>query len=339
MLCCRAIIANREIGPKSVPGKQDSSDAVVILPPVRGRLRDVSLLRSLSRGVLEEVATPVEPLVEVLRVLGHEQPGEGLAALRMWGQTGDRPGTWIAAADPVYMEPRLDRLFLHVLGPDDVSNPELRRLFDGLQDTLGKDGTLGFALLGNCGYIRSEHPMETAQVPAVCLDGQNPRGALPKAESASGTLNLISEIEMTLHSQPVNAERESRGQPPVNSLWIWGGGFVPELVATDVPPLFGDEPLLRGYWESVGGRNKSWPGSAGACLDANTGGFVAVVPHGTEGAPDVEADLLTLLDALKSGRLDRIVLISADGIRLTLSRFDRFRFWRRVASALEAPFA
>lgn len=339
MLCCRAIIANREIGPKSVPGKQDSSDAVVILPPVRGRLRDGPLLRSLSRGQLEEVPTPLEPLAEVLREFGHERLGEGLAALRMWGQTGDRPGAWVAAADPVYMEPRLDRLFLHVLGPDDVSKTELRRLFDGLQDTLGKDGALGFALLGNCGYIRSEHPMVTAQVPAACLDGENPQGAMPPAESAAGTLNLVSEIEMTLHSQPVNAERLSRGKPPVNSLWIWGGGVAPEHGATRVPPLFADEPLLRGYWESVGGRNENWPGSAGACLDATSGGFVGVIPSGRAQAPELEAELLTLCDALRSGRLGRMVLISADGVRLTLGRFDRLRFWRRVARALEAPSA
>lgn len=339
MRCCRAIIANREIGPKSVPAYQDSSDAIVILPPLRGRLRDVSLLRGLSRGLLEEVPAPAEPLAEVLRELGLEMPGEGLAALRMWGQTGDRPGAWVAAADPVYMEPRLDRLFLHVLGPDEISHRELRRLFDGLQDTLGKDGSMGFALLGNCGYIRSEHPMATAQTSTFCLDGQNPQGAMPRAESAAGTLNLVSEIEMTLHSQPVNAERLSRGHPPVNSLWIWGGGVVPEQGATNVPPLFGDELLMRGYWESVGGRNESWPGSADACLDATPGGFVAVVPGAGERAPELESDLLTLRDALRSGRLGRLVLISADGIRLTLSRLDRFRFWRRIARELEAPSA
>lgn len=336
MLCCRAIIANREIGPKRVPGNHDSSDAVVILPPLRGRLRGGSLLRRLSRGRFEEVSAPVEPLAEALRILELDYPGEGLAALRLWGQTGDRPGTWVAAADPVYMEPRLDRLFLHVLGPGDVGNPELRRLFDGLQDTLGKGGTLGFALLGNCGYIRSEDPMVTAQVPAARLDGQNPQEALPSAKSAAGTLNLVSEIEMTLHAQSVNTERVSRGEPPVNSLWIWGGGTAPEEGAGTVPPLFGDEPLLRGYWLSVGGCVEPWPGSTGACLDATAAGFVAAVPSGWEQTPELEADLATLADALKSGRLDRVVLISVDGVRLTLGRLDRFRFWRRGTRLLEA---
>ena len=107
----------------------DSPTAVVLLPPVRGRLGDRTLSRWLSQGRLQEVPAPVDPFTQILGELGQERPPEGLAALRMWGQTGDRPGSWIAGADPVYMEPRLDRLFLHVLGPGDASRSELRRVF------------------------------------------------------------------------------------------------------------------------------------------------------------------------------------------------------------------
>jgi hypothetical protein len=133
------------------------------MPPVRGRLGDRSLLRWLSQARLEVLPEPVDPFAQVLGTLGLERPAEGLAALRMWGQTGDRPGTWIAAADPVYLEPQLDRLFLHTLGPNDVTTSEMRRLFDGLQDILGADGAVGFARLGSCGYIRSGRPMMTAR--------------------------------------------------------------------------------------------------------------------------------------------------------------------------------
>jgi len=71
--------------------------AVVLLPPLRGRLGDHKLLRWLSQSQLEQVPVPVDPLAQVLGALGLERPVEGLAALRMWGQTGDRPGTWVAA--------------------------------------------------------------------------------------------------------------------------------------------------------------------------------------------------------------------------------------------------
>jgi hypothetical protein len=317
-----------------VPPSYDRSAAVVLMPPVRGRLGDRSLLRWLSQARLEVLPEPVDPFAQVLGTLGLERPAEGLAALRMWGQTGDRPGTWIAAADPVYLEPQLDRLFLHTLGPNDVTTSEMRRLFDGLQDILGADGAVGFARLGSCGYIRSGRPMMTALVPAAMLDRQSPEESLPPADSAADTLNLISEIEMTLHGQPVNAERQSRGRPPVNSLWIWGGGYAPERHSVPVPPLYADDPLLRGYWESVSGTARPWPGTIGACLKAASGGFVAAVPAAEDGGAALDDDLQALRDALRSGSLSYAVLISADGLRATLRRSDRFRIWRQTSVLL-----
>jgi hypothetical protein len=317
-----------------VPQTLDTSEAVVMLPPVRGRLADRSLVRWLSRGMLEAVSTPVDALAEVLGALGRETPAGGRAALRLWGQAGERPASWIAAADPVCMEPRLDRLFLHALGPGEVSAPELQRLLDALQETLGDDGAIGFARLDECAYIRSEQALATAAVPAARVDGQNPDGYLPSGNDAAATLNLISEIEMALHEQPINAERVARGLPPVNSLWLWGGGFAPEATIAPVPPLYGDEPTLRGYWESVGGTGRAWPGSLGACLDDSGGGLVAVVPPAT--APDeLGAALATLRKALHAGRLDRLRLIAADGVRATLRAADRFRVWRRTSNLLE----
>lgn len=317
-----------------MPQSQDSSDAVVMLPPLRGRLADRSLLRWLSRGTLETLPAPLDEFAEVLGALGRETPLTGRAALRLWGQTGERPTSWIAAADPVCLEPRLDRLFLHAPGPGDVSRQELERLLDALQESLGDDGAIAFARLDDCAYVRSEQALVTAALPAAQLDGRNPDGHLPSGDDAAATLNLLSEIEMTLHEQPVNVERLARGAPPVNSLWLWGGGFAPQKSNEAMPPLFGDEPTLLGFWESVGGTARAWPGSVGACLDASDSGFVAVLPHAT--APqEFVAALAALRDALHAGRIDRVRLSAADGVRATLRRSDRLRVWRGIARLLE----
>ena len=322
-----------------MPLSYDNSAAVVLLPPVRGRLGDRKLLRWLSQAQLEQVREPENLLAQVLGVLGREPPIEGLAALRMWGQTGDRPGTWIAAADPVYMEPRLDRLFLHVLGPEDISRSEMRGLFDGLQETLGTDGALGFARLGSFGYVRATQPIVTAAIPPALVDGRNPDQSLPSSDTAADTLKLISEIEMTLHGHPVNAERMACGQPPVNSLWIWGGGYAPERSSVRVPPLFADDSTLRGYWESVNGSAEAWPGTIDACLDACANGFVAVMPADSRDSAELQTGLLAVREALRSGRLRHAVLVSADGIRATLRRSDRLRVWRRTSALLEGRSA
>ena len=144
---------------------------------------------------------------------------------------------------------------------------------------------------------------------------------------------------MALHEQPVNMERQVRGQPPVNSLWIWGGGYAPERRELQVPPMYADDPLLRGYWESVSGTVQAWPGTIGACLDAVSGGFVAEVPAGTDDGGALNSELRVLRDALRSGRLSHVLIISADGIRVTLRRSDRYRLWRRTSGLLGEPAA
>ena len=67
----------------------------------------------LAQSDLTQETGPKELLARIIQETGLPYPEQGFAALRMWGQTGDRPTTWIAAADPVYLEPRLDHLCLH----------------------------------------------------------------------------------------------------------------------------------------------------------------------------------------------------------------------------------
>ena len=167
-------------------GSYDRSAAVVLLPAVgHGRLEDPALRRWLSRGDVSFVGSREERLSFVLGEIGIEPPEEGLAAIRFWGQTGDRPEAWIAAADPVYLEPRIDHLRLHALRRAGVSASELKTLVDHLQRTLGGDGGLGFARLGHYAYVTAEEPMQTATLPAYALDGEIPTDFLPTGEAAS----------------------------------------------------------------------------------------------------------------------------------------------------------
>ena len=72
----------------------DKNAALVVLPPVTGgRLQDKSLRAWLSQSDLSFDASRRESLASIVTELGMPYPDQGLAALRMWGQTGDRPAT------------------------------------------------------------------------------------------------------------------------------------------------------------------------------------------------------------------------------------------------------
>ena len=315
----------------------DNPDAIVVLPALRGRVQDAGLRRWLSRATIDVLPARMDRLALVLGQLGQHSPVQGLGALRMWGQTGDRPTVWIAAADPVYFEPRLDHLCLHVLRDGDVPIAELRRLVDHLQATLGEEQGAGFARLGDCVYLRSHEPFPTATLPASSLDQEVPDPYMPAGPDADGYRRLVSEIEMALHDHPVNTERQARGQRPVNSFWLWGGGLAPEQSRIALPPLFADDPLLRGYWKNAGVPSAAWPGTIRDCLDRVGTGFVAVLPGDGAGGQQADHTLDELRETVESGRIDRLHVLAADGLRATVRHRDRYRFWRGESPLLRGP--
>ena len=57
---------------------------------------------------------------------------------------------------------------------------------------------------------------------------------------------LLSEAQVVLHNHPWNAQRAAPGKPPINSLWFWGGGVLPDSRRSDAHArVAADDSLLR----------------------------------------------------------------------------------------------
>ncbi len=318
----------------------DKSAAVVVLPAVSAADLTGSSLRSwLVRSDLSRDTQTNELLARVTRATRLPYPQEGLGALRFWGQTGERPDAWIAAADPVYLEPRLDFLWLHAITQDAISPADLGGLIDHLQLTLGEDKRSGFTRLGAYSYLCSNEALATADVSAAVVDQCNPGDYLPDGPASAAYRNLLSEIEMALHEHDINQRRLAAGQQPVNSLWIWGGGAAPPVASRHQPPLFADDPLLLGYWASASAPASAWPGDIASCLDAASDGFVAVVPPHQHNAESLLDMLAELRRALRAGRVSQLTLLFGDGLQASIRRSHVYRLWRRDRTLLatDAP--
>jgi hypothetical protein len=313
----------------------EKSAAVVVLPAVAGgRLPDGPVKRWLARADISQLAEPRELLSRILDVLNLPCPDSGLGALRMWGQTGERPTVWIAAAEPVYLEPRLDHICLHAQDPEAAPAHDLRPLIDHLQETLGDDTDIGFARLGAYSYLRSDEPIATADMPAYVVHRDMPNEYMPQGEGTGSYRNLVSEVEMALHDHEVNLRRTNSGLHPINCLWLWGGGMAPEQETVPHPPLFANDPLLVGHWLSKTGVVAKWPGDIASCIDASLAGFVAVIPE--EDNPELLARCLgELRDQLAAGRLSRLTLMFRDGIEATVLPEHKWRIWRREHALLD----
>lgn len=305
---------------------RNPAHAVIVLPAgIVAREVPSIVRRWLAKGRARASGTREEPLLRLLRALGRTPAGGGLAALRKWGQTGERPAGWLCAADPVYLEARLDHLCLYALS--DLAAEDFATVIADLDARLAVDRDYRFSCVGTSGYLASDEPLATATASSWTAHGERPDRFLPDGPAAAAHDRLQSELQMCLHDLELNRRREENGRPPVNALWFWGGGTAPEVRDGPLPRLFSDDSLIRGYWRSAGTEPGAWPGLFADCVADAGPAFVAAPPSRPDGGDDRYLDELRAL--LARGVLRGLTLLFDDGLRIDLARRDRLRFWRR----------
>ncbi len=193
-------------------------------------------------------------------------------------------------------------------------------------------------------YLLAERLPRIRTTPLSLALGARVGPLLPAGDEARAWRAVLNEVQMLLHAHPVNAERLAREQLPVNGLWLWGGGDGLPRPAARFAALCGDDPLLAGLAAAGGmpapgacpGQSSVWLAGAGgghalAWLDGpwalarlqDTWGWVREVER-------LDRHWLgPALEAVRSGRLQRLVLVPGDGRRYTVTRRRLRAFWRR----------
>ena len=314
--------------------------AVLVLPSAaHGCVSDPALRRWLARGQLDYDEPGREILADVVELLGEPAPRAGVAALRFWGQSGERSRSWMAAADPVHLETRMRDARIRHFSPGDIDARELHELVNTLQNQLGGEGRYDFIRIGPHAYVRASEPFDSPPHSSAIVNGQVPDAHAPSGPDAAPFHRLLGEVEMLVHDHAVNDRRAAEGKPVINSFWFWGGGVAPEIESRDLPHLFTGDPLFKGYWASAGAEAHDWNGDLAACLDSSRGRFVAVLPElpSPDSADVLQQVLWNVRENLRRGDLRSVSMLFRDGLRATVRRLDRFRVWRNSNALLERP--
>lgn len=155
---------------------------------------------------------------------------------------------WLAT--PVHVAAGIDRAFLSRDGLLRLDADEWRALCAGFERHFGGDGLRlhrvaddAALLLGAAiGELRTDEPYD-------CL-GEDLRLRLPVGTGAARWRALAGEVEMWLHGEAWNRERERHGRLPVTTLWLWGG----PVQVDDAPwPSDGDSSSRpAAHWWLVG---------------------------------------------------------------------------------------
>ncbi|MGC8518761.1 MAG: hypothetical protein ACP5P4_09575 [Steroidobacteraceae bacterium] len=182
------------------------------------------------------------------------------------------------------------------------------------------------------------------------LPGEALAERLPSGPGAGALRRLGSELEMWLHTHPLNTERAARGAPSLSQLWLWGGGAGAAAPLAGAPlraEVYGEEAYLAGLARLGGGALRALPDEAHSVLGALSGRALCALEVSEALGRGPQTDLLSALAdldrrwiapavaALGAGRLGRLWLLANDRA-WCLRRGDLWRRWRRGRTALEA---
>ncbi len=253
------------------------------------------------------------------------------------------PGTdpWLRA-DPVHLRADRDRLLLMPNQAFSVTAAEAESLAAALTPWLaGKFALHAVRPDQWCLRIEADGQSEASAKPPVDLAGENIDPHLPPKQWHP----LLTELQMALYEHPANTAREQRGDPVVNSVWLWGAGKLPAAASGPWQSVSADDPVAIGLARLAGMRHRT-PGAGAADWlgRAPEDGRHLLVLDGLRGVralgdfealarrlQDLESQWFApLLAALKSGRIGMLTIHVPDAAAsFETARGDLRRFWRR----------
>lgn len=289
----------------------------------------LELLLARGRGARADAQSLEEWLVNAFDAGTGTPPVGALTALADGIDPGD--GYWLRA-DPVHLEIGRDGPALTPFAEADIERTEAEGFAAALNAHF--EGEIALHALRPARWcLRSANE--------IAIDAAAPAGApgagdlLPCGVGARRALALLTGMQLALHGHALNQAREARGQPTINSVWLWGAGRLPKSVQAPWQSVCSDDPLAAGLARLGGALHIPLPPAAAQWLERapRDGRHLCVFDRGAcaEGLKSIERDWFApLLQALRAGRVGMITLRVPDaGHSWETTRADLRRFWRR----------
>jgi hypothetical protein len=311
-------------------------------------LRMPALCRCLGQGRRIRPSTGCDATGALFALFGVNLPagaGMPVAAASHWADFPDvapsqHAGEWLRV-DPVHLRPDLGKLLLFDAEHLQITAEEASRLLVMLNEHLSDEGlTIDCGASPNRWYIHLPRHASLVTVAPSSINGRHVDPYIARGEDARLWQRRVLELQMLLHRSDVNAEREQRGQPAINSLWPWGGGELPRLASPACSAVASDDVVAAGLARAAGipiidaGDVNAITAQSGAVLVVPTIGMGAL----GQGDAGAWAEALSALDdalvrplrgALWRGRVQTLHLHVPAG-HWALQRHDLWRFWRSM---------
>jgi hypothetical protein len=267
-----------------------------------------------------------------------------VAALSWLADTGESSSDYLLRVDPVHVRADQSCLRLFDASTFSLDPDEARALVASFDDFYRARGWQLQAPHPQRWYLSlPQAPVMTTVAPGD-VAGEDIDGFLPAGPDSGDWHVRMNEVQMLFHDHPVNAARVARGELPVNSIWPWGGGVLPQQVSTAVARVLTDDPLLIGLAQRAGISRRDLPGAAAELPDLLRDGLNLVVvdslgPAARYGDAEAWSAGIGQLERawfapvrklLERRELQALELYPVNGRRYTLERGRLKHFWKRT---------
>ena len=186
---------------------------------------------------------------------------------------------------------------------------------------------------GRC-YLRlpSDPGISTTQPQQVI--GLETTSYMPRGAGAAKWNRLLNEMQMLMFEHPVNQAREQRGELAANSVWLSGGGVLPQMGGSQAAErvcMLGDTPLIKGLNLLRQMPSHGMPQNAQQLLNYDADSTWLVI-NKNAGMENEGAWLAPLLHSVKRGELIQLTLFFEQPghlVKLQVSPRDTWKFWRK----------
>jgi len=309
--------------------ERPSPGALTLLLPERGRLRGEVPGQRLAAVLAQADRQPDGQAgreAQWLRAFDVLPRRLAVAAITRQMDVGDaRPGTWLRA-DPAWVRADMTSARMLACGELGLSADEAQALVAPLRSLFGDEGFPIDAPTPSRWYLRLP---EQARLPAFSAPdavlGDDLHTHMPAGDEGRRWRRLLNEAQVLLHNHPLNAQRLRAGKPPVNSLWFWGGGTLPDHVRCNAAALVSDDATglalarLAGIATAAAEPAAIRQGEGARIIDLALLRDVA----------ELEPWLATAAETIAARRYAILRLDFADGACFAHLPRHRWRWWRR----------
>lgn len=308
--------------------KQTTPREVTLWLPAWARLREQlsadTALHQLARRA-DRLALESGAQARIARAFDILPRGVPVAALTRQLDAGDAMGfTWLRA-DPGHLRADMATVRMLACGDLDLSIEECEALLKPLKPLFGDEGCPISAPTASRWYLcmPADVRLPAFQPPRAVI-GDDLLAHLPEGDTGKRWRRLLNEVQVILHNHPINAERQAVGKLPVNTVWFWGAGRLPDHVRSAVTQLRTGDVVLRAL-------------AMQAKVETSTDDRVASLAAGSlldlrdlDDANLLETHWIEpLMARVARGDFSTLMLDFGDGLGLQWRRTHRWRLWRR----------